>query len=710
MPTLPLALALVASVQSAPEKRAFEVRDVWGAPRVGAPALSPDGGLAAYVLAHHDLEAGESWSELWLVATDGSSAPRRLTHAPGKKGTVSSPFFSPDGERLLFLSTRGDGQQIHALPLAGGEATQLTDWPCGFSDPVISPDGRFIAAAVEVYPECGADGGCNQAREEQRSGGKTKVHVADELLYRHWTSWRDGRVAHVILFDAETGAALRDLTPGPFDSPTFSLGGDRGFAFSPDSRELAFVSNRDADQAQSTNADLWVVPLEGGEPRNLTAANRGWDGAPLYSPDGTRIAFVSQETPSYESDLRRLSVLELSTGAVRRVTHRGNFDDMVVDMAWSADGRALVFEAERRGRTPLYRVDLSTGAIEELVSHGTLDGFELAPDGTAVYAARRVHEPTELYRCAPGGVPERLTEHTAALAAAVDLRPAEELWVEAGEGYSVHAFVVKPHGFDPTRRYPLILNVHGGPQSQWSDAFRGDWQVYPGKGYVVAFANPTGSTGYGQEFTDAIACDWGGRVYRDLIKVVDALEALPYVDPQRVGVMGWSFGGYMTMWMQGQTDRFAAIASMMGLYDLESFYGATEELWFPEKDLCGPPWSSEDYERWSPSNHVERFETPALVITGELDYRVPYTQSLDYFTALQKMGVPSRLIVFPGAGHWPAWHEMAFYYNAHLEFFHQWLGGEPAPWDVEEYAARGKPPAPDAAAGAASAAAGARAR
>jgi dipeptidyl aminopeptidase/acylaminoacyl peptidase len=672
--------------------------------------LSPDGTLAAYVLTHNDLESGESRGELWMVRTDGSEAPRQLTHG---KGSCSSPLFTPDGERLLFLADRGEGQQLHALPLAGGEAQQLTDWPMGLSSPAISPDGRLIAAAVDVYPECGADGDCNEERDGARAKGKTKVHVADELLYRHWTAWRDGRFTHVILFDATTGEVLRDLTPGRFDSPTFSLGGDRGFDFSPDSRQLCFVSNRDADQAESTNADLWVVPVEGGEPRNLTSANAGWDGAPLYSPDGSRIAFISQETPGYESDLRRLSILELESGDVRRVTHRAGFDDMVVDMAWTPDGRALVFQAERHGRTPILRVDLESGAIDELCRHGTIDGWKLAPAGELVYAARAVHEPAELYRVpAAGGAPARLTTHTAALLEEVDLRPAEELWVETGEGPAVHVFVVKPHGFDPAQRYPLVLNVHGGPQSQWTDGFRGDWQVYPGKGYVVAFANPTGSTGYGQAFTDAIACDWGGRVYRDLMRVTDALEELPYVDPERIGAMGWSFGGYMTMWFQGQTDRFEAIASMMGLFDLRSFYGATEELWFPEKDLCGTPWGSEDYERWSPSNHVGNFGTPALVVTGELDYRVPYTQSLDYYTALQKMGVPSRLVVFPNAGHWPAWHEMAFYYNAHLDFFHEWLGGEPAPWDVLEYAAQGKPPhaetaetpAPEASAAAAAAA------
>jgi dipeptidyl aminopeptidase/acylaminoacyl peptidase len=286
----------------------------------------------------------------------------------------------------------------------------------------------------------------------------------------------------------------------------------------------------------------------------------------------------------------------------------------------------------------------------------------------------------------PEAKPERLTKFNEAVGDEVDIRPAEEMWLPGDGDTKIHCFVVKPHGFDPAKKYPLILNVHGGPQSQWADSFRGDWQVYPGKGYVVAFCNPAGSTGYGQAFTDAITGDWGGRVYRDLMKVTDALVALPYVDPKRVGAMGWSYGGYMMMWMQGHTDRFKCLASMMGVYHLDAMYGSTEELWFPEHDLKGPPWTSPEYDKWSPSKFVKDFKTPSLVVTGEKDYRVPYTQSLDYYTCLRKMGVPARLVVFPDAGHWPSWHEMAFYYDVHLDFFHQWLGGEPAPWDVTDFA------------------------
>ena len=259
------------------------------------------------------------------------------------------------------------------------------------------------------------------------------------------------------------------------------------------------------------------------------------------------------------------------------------------------------------------------------------------------------------------------------------------MWVEGADGAMIEVWVVKPHNFDPNKKYPLVVNVHGGPQMQWMDSFRADWQVYPGAGYVVAYPNPHGSTGYGQEFTTSISGDWGGKPYEDVIKVTEALAKLPYVDAERMGAMGWSYGGYFMNWLQGQKHPFKCLASMMGLYDLRSMWGATEELWFPNYDLKGQPWNSELYKKWSPSEYVANFKTPALIITGERDYRVSYTQSLQYFSVLQTLGIPSRLIVFSNDGHWPSsLNSMPVYYNAHLEWFHTYLGGDPAPWDTHK--------------------------
>jgi len=701
-PAVPAAPAAAEGAQ-----RAFEITDYYRTAFVGAPAVSPDGSRVAVAVTRYDFDAGTNRSNLWMMAADGSDL-RQMTQGEHHDG---SPVFSPDGERLAFVSDRAEQSQVWIMPVDGGEPHQLTDFPAGVSDPVFSPHGRYLAVTSQVYPECGADADCNEKTAANDDEGQLDVHVADELLYRHWTDWRDGRYNHVLLLDAESGKVLRDLTPGKWDSPTFSLGGARGYDFAPDGKALVYVSNHDADPATSTNADLWLVKIEPAmgedgtaadadkaesadmapEATNLTAGNHGWDGAPLFSPDGRRIAYLSQATPGYESDLYRLALYDRDAGTVRYLTGHASFDDWIDEIAWTADGGSIVFQGERRGRTPLYRIgvdaDGAAGSIDELFTHAYLDGWKLLPGGAVVYTRRSIGEPSEVFRRAlSGGEPIRLTTFNADLEAEVDIRPAEELWVKGAGDYEVQVFLVKPHDFDPSKKYPLILNVHGGPQSQWADAYRGDWQVYPGKGYVVAFPNPTGSSGRGQDYLDAISCDWGGRVFDDLMKVSDALDDLPYVDSEREGAMGWSYGGYMMMWFAGHTQRFAALASMMGVYDLTSMWGGTEELWFPEHDLCGVPWESPEYERWTPSASMGKFSTPTLVLTGEHDFRVPYTQSLQFFTALQRRGVPSRLVVFPKSGHWPGWKEMAFYYNAHLDWFHRWLGGEPAPWDVHDMA------------------------
>jgi dipeptidyl aminopeptidase/acylaminoacyl peptidase len=434
---------------------------------------------------------------------------------------------------------------------------------------------------------------------------------------------------------------------------------------------------------------VWIVSLSGSQPpRNITASNPAFDGHPKYSPDGKYIAYQMQKQPGYESDLFRLAIYDRSTGASHVLTE--SFRNWVDAFQWASDSKSLYFSAPVEGDTPIFRVTLDSGSIQQVLVDRAIDSFQLSPDNRRiVYTRRSVADPIEFFAAdladGKSSTPQRLSQFNDAVANEVDIRPAERLWVKGANGTKIEVFIVKPHNFDPSKKYPLILNVHGGPQSQWEDSFRGDWQVYPGAGYVVAFANPHGSTGYGQDFTAEISGDFGGKVFDDLMKVTDELAKLPYVDPNRMGAMGWSYGGYMMDWFEGHTTRFKAIASMMGLFDLRSFHGATEELWFPEWDLKGQPWNSDQYEKFSPSSFVKNFKTPCLVISGERDYRVPYTQSLQMFTALQKMNVPSKLIVYSNAGHWPSWYEMALYYTAHLEWFHQYLGGDAPPWTSEQF-------------------------
>ncbi|HXG66551.1 MAG TPA: S9 family peptidase [Blastocatellia bacterium] len=681
---LSLFILLVVSVTSAyAQKRAFTIEDFYRIKSISDLQVSPDGKTLLYVVATSDLPRAKRAYQIWTLDTGGQNARPLL--AADKQGV--SPRYSPDGKWVAFINP-ADGN-LYVVAATGGEPRKVTNISTGIADPLWSPDGKAIAFATDVYPECGSDDACNKRISERWQNGPLKAHMADSLLYRHWNVWKDGTNTHTFLVTVATGA-VRDLTPGKFDAPTFQLGGPLQYAFSPDGKEFVYVSNHDKQPASSTNNDLWVISLadKQAQPRNLTAANPAYDGGPKYSPDGRYIAYRMQKQPGYESDLFRLAIYDREKGATTVLTE--SFRNWVEDYEWTQDSKAIYFTALVEAQNPIYRLDIASKAITQVIADRTIDAFAFSPDEKQLfYVKRSVGEPAEIYRANleahKAGTPARLSSVNEAIAKEVDIRPAEQMWIEGSGGVKIHTFIVKPHNFDATKKYPLILNVHGGPQSMWADALRGDWQVYPGAGYVVAFCNPHGSTGYGQEFTAQISGDWGGRVYEDLMRVTDALEKLPYVDRNRMGAMGWSYGGYMMNWFAGHTDRFKALASMMGIYDLRSFYGATEELWFPEWDLKGQPWNSEQYEKWSPSNYVKNFKTPTLIITGEKDFRIPYTQSLQFFTALQKMNVPSRLIVYENAGHWPSWYEMAFYYTAHLEWFHKYLGGAAPPWTTEAF-------------------------
>jgi dipeptidyl aminopeptidase/acylaminoacyl peptidase len=661
------------------KRKPFSIDALYQLVGVGSPTVSPDGAWVLFTVKRHDLAKGKSNTDLHLMRRDGSGM-RRLTR---NAATDTAPAWMPDSKSFVFVSTRDSGAQLWRMSVDGGEPEQLTALSTGVGSPKVSPDGTLVAFTSSVFPEHGADDAANAKAIEARGDNPIQAHVADDLLYRHWTAYDDGRRSHILVLDLAS-QKVRDLTPGDFHSPAFGAG-SHGFAWSPDSKEVCFVSNRDAPSKRSwtTNKDLFVVPAKGGKAVNLTDGNEAYDGDPIYSPDGRYIAFRRQTEPGYESDRFRLALYDRKSGDVSVLTE--SFDNWVTSMAWADDGTALVFQAAQQGRTPLFRVGVSGGDITKLPLP-SVRAWTVAPDGGLAFTFTSIGKPVELFSAdASGKAARRLTGLNDAVANTYDIRPAEEVWVDGPAGRKIHMYVVKPHGFRKGKRYPTILNVHGGPQSQWQDSLRGDWQVYPGAGYVVAFPNPTGSTGYGQQFTADISTDWGGKVYEDVMAVADYLEKQPYVDPKRMGAMGWSYGGYMMNWLLGHTDRFKAIASMMGIYELDSFYGATEELWFPEKDLGGPTWKNpEGYTKFSPHTYAAKFKTPTLIVTGELDYRVPYTQSLQLFTALRRQDVPSRLVVFPNDGHWPNHvRSMPLYYAAHLDWFHRHLGGKPSPYEID---------------------------
>lgn len=660
--------ALFAASTSA--QRAMTPEDLWAMGRVGAPAVSPDGRQVVYTVTRYDLDTDGRHTDLWLVPAAGGE-PRQLTHSAASS---SSPAWSPDGRWIAFVSARNDdGAQIWLLPVEGGEPRQLTAADGGAGGPVWSRDGSLLAFTSEVWPE--GDGLAERMRSLSESRASARIY--DELMVRHWDTWEDGMRSHVFVTDPESGPA-RDLTPGAYDTPPIGLGGFQDYDLSPDGAQLAFVRNTDVPTAVGTGNDIWVVATDGGDPTLLTESD-GNDVAPQYSPDGRWIAYLAQQRPGFEADRTVLVLYDREDGTLSPLT--AGFDRSVQSFQWSADSRTIWFNAQDEMWVRIYRVAVNDGRGGEItpVTEGAYDGaFALAGDGVVV-ARQEAHMPTELFVLGQEGrVRRQLTRTNEGLLSELSLQPVEPFWFNGAQGDRVQGFVVKPPDFDPSRPWPVIFLVHGGPQGAWSDNFHYRWNynMFSAPGYVVVGINPRGSTGYGQEFTDEITMDWGGWVFQDLMAGLDhALATYEYLDSDRMAAAGASYGGYMMNWFQGHTDRFRTIVNHDGLFDLRSMYFATEELWFPEWEFGGPPWQgSGAYDQWNPSANVEAWDTPMLIVHGARDYRVPLEQGLAAFTALRRQGVPARLLVFPDEGHFVLRPSNAIvWWNTIYDWLERWL-------------------------------------
>ncbi len=657
-----------------PQKKAFTIDDLYKIKNVGSPVVSPSGRKVSFTVNEYNLKKGSSNTDIYIMNADGSG----LKNISSAEDDETSPGWLSEDE-LYFLIE----DQLYSYSLQKNESKKLTNFSAGIENPVFSLDGNIAAFSSDIYKECGTDNKCNEKLKKLDEEGPIQAYITDELLFRHWTEDKGLKETHIFIFDRQKGE-YRNIAPSEWASSMFKLGGSVKYDFSPDGKELCFVSSDESNLAATTNADLYTVSVSGGEIINITQNNKAWDGYPAYSPDGKYIAYLTQLIPGFEADRYRIALYDRNSKETKILTE--DFDYTINDIVWSKDSRSIYFTSDFEGYAPIYKIDIASKEITSVTGKQSVFGFDAANDNSLYCLTRAVDKPGEIYKVSPKDKNlEQITFFNKQILEEVDVRPAEQMWVEGADGIKVHVFIVKPHNFSPNKKYPLILNVHGGPQGQWMDSFRGDWQVYPGAGYIVAFPNPHGSTGYGSKYTESISGDWGGKPYEDLMKVVDELEKLPYVDEARIGAMGWSYGGYMTNWFQAKTKRFKCLASMMGIFDLESMWGSTEELWFVNWDLKGQPWNSEIFEKFSPSNYIKDFSTPALIISGEKDYRVPYTQSIQYFTTLQTLGIDSRLIIFKNDGHWPDnIKSMPLYYNSHLDWFHKYLGGGPAPYDSRE--------------------------
>ena len=663
----------------AQEKRAITFDDMIAMHRIAEAEISPDGRWVAYTVATPDMDANRNASNLWMAPVAGGDAIQ-LT----RTGKDSSPKWSPDGKTIAFLSARSGDSQIYLLSMEGGEAHPLTKLSTGADLVKWSPDGQTILFTSSVFPDCinrsagpqNNDDACNKKRDEENEKNPVKAHVAENLLYRHWTHWNEGKRAHLLVMSSDGSGEARDLTPGAnYDVPPDQRGEDSDINFSPDSKEICFTAVTDKMEATSTNGDLFIVPAAGGEPKRITT-QPGFDGNPVYSPDGKYIAYRAQLTAGYEADRWRVMLYDRSSGKSENLTE-ASFDRSAESLAWSPDSRTIYFLAEDETLKPVYAMTAKAGATPKKLLDGFNANFSIGDNGkTLVLSRTSLTRPAELFVAASDGTGlKQITHVNDALLGKLEMNAAEKFWFEGTEGTKVQAMLVRPPNFDAKKKYPVLVLLHGGPQTMWSDAWGYRWnaQVFSAAGYATLMINRRGSTGYGQKFTDDITNDWGGKAYLDVMKGVDeSLAKFAFLDGTKMAAAGGSYGGYMVDWIATHTDRFKALVSHAGVYDKVSMY-ATEELWFEEHDMQGTPWSNpESYRKFAPvtfAGRLGRFKTPTLVIAGERDYRVPYTQSLEFFSALQRQEVPSKLVVFPDEGHWVMKPQNAkFWYKTFLDW------------------------------------------
>jgi len=670
----------------------MKLEDLFRFQRISDPQISPDGLLVVYVLTTVNLEKNESASTIWLVPT-AQGTPRQLTTTAKKD---KHPRWSPDGKHILFESNRSGDNQLWVIAVDGGEARQVTSSATEAATGIWSPDGQWIAFVSAVYPEYSQkpyaeSNALNKKRKEEADKNPVKARVFKRLFFRHWDEYVQDKRQHLFVMPApgraapsSTAAEPRDVTPGDRDayptSTTFSVGDD--FTFSPDSKFLVFTAVPERDEAWSTRFDICRVPVAGGSWECLTLDNPAADGCPRFSPDGKWLAYRAQKRPGYEADRWVPMLVEVDAGGgfrgkPRALTEGWDWDYSVGELVWSSDGAYLITVIDQNGEGPIVFLPVAKGGRPIVLAGGTSSSLSTSRSGPLLaYANATMSRPNEVF-VAPTTEEGRrdsrgtqITEVNAKLLTELALPRPESVTVKGAGGTPMQMWLLKPADFDPQKQWPLAYLVHGGPQGAWEDAWSYRWNpaLWAAQGYVVALPNPRGSTGFGQEYVDQISSDWGGKCYEDLMAGVACLENLPYIDRQRMAAAGASFGGYMINWFQGHTTKFQTLISHCGVYNFDSMYATTEELWFDEWEHGGPPWENRDsYEKFSPHLFAKNFRTPMLIIHNDLDFRVPISEGIQLFTTLQRLGVPSKLINFPDEGHWvqkPAnsafWHKEVF--------------------------------------------------
>jgi dipeptidyl aminopeptidase/acylaminoacyl peptidase len=728
----------------------FTFEDMMKLKRLGEPEVSPDGKWIIFSVVDVDLAANSKTPHIWIVPAMGGQEREIVADQDADR-----PRWAPDGKRFAFLSTKEGGSQVWIANFDSGAGTvtgvhKLTSIATEAGAELWSPDGKTILFTSDVYPECdgepAAESACNAKTLEERKNSKVKAQIFTHLLYRHWNAYKEGTRTHIFVVPVETclgvagerkssraaldrtadgGCSYMDLTPGDYDAPVFSLGGQDNYAFSPDGKEICYASNHDKNPAASTNNDVWIVPVNVGadafvppaseasaaqpskyvagvlaQAKNITADNPASDSTPLYSPDGRYIAYRAQQRPGYESDRFRLMLYDRKTGEKKNLMP--DFDHWVGTYTWAGDSETIYFSAEHLRHSLIYAVGPISGGHPQVrtMVGGYNDDVIVAPDRKKlIFSRMSLKAPNEIYTADANGegCPARtgevdkghencslnkdqaLTHINDQLLSQISWSDGDAFSFTGAHGDWVEGTLVRPPNFDAGKKYPVKFLIHGGPQGAWGDdwSYRWNAELFAANGYAVIMINFHGSTGNGQKFIDAINGDWGGAPYEDLMKGLDyAEEHYPFIDKNRECALGASYGGYMINWILGHTDRFKCLVSHDGMFNAESAWGSTEELWFNNWEFKGTPYDNRAlYQKWSPHQYAKNFKTPTLVVHGQKDYRLDVSEGFQLFTTLQMEGVPSKMLYFPDEGHWVLKPQNSqLWYKTVNDWVDQWVG------------------------------------